>query len=140
VTRVPDEQWEATAVLAPTDGEGRLVLLVDDRHWYAVGLEGPDVVFWARAGELGLRHVLGTRPPGPATVSLHCAPPAAGGVGAGPDQVVASLVIDGRRLTGPAVDGRYLSTEVAGGFTGRMLGVEVTSGAVDVLDFRYAPR
>jgi hypothetical protein len=140
VTRVPDEQWEATAVLAPTDGEGRLVLLVDDRHWYAAGLEGPDVVFWARAGELGLRHVLGPRPPGPATVSLHCAPPAAGGVGAGPDQVVASLVVDDRRLTGPAVDGRYLSTEVAGGFTGRMLGVEVTSGAVDVLDFRYAPR
>jgi hypothetical protein len=61
-------------------------------------------------------------------------------VGAGPDQVVASLVVDDRRLTGPAVDGRYLSTEVAGGFTGRMLGVEVTSGAVDVLDFRYAPR
>ena len=140
VTRVPHEQWEATAVLAATQGEGRLVLGVDERHWYAVGVEGPDVVFRARAGELGLRHVLGARPPGPVTVSLQCSPPTPIGVGSGPDQIVAGLVVDDRLVTGPAVDGRYLSTEVAGGFTGRMLGMEVTSGAVDVLDFRYTPR
>ena len=35
------------------------------------------------------------------------------------------------------VDGRYLSTEVAGGMTGRMLGVTCSNGAVLVRSFEY---
>ena len=42
-----------------------------------------------------------------------------------------------RLLAGHAVDGRYLSTEVAGGMTGRMLGVTCTSGGVLVRSFEY---
>lgn len=35
-------------------------------------------------------------------------------------------------------DGRYLSTEVAGGFTGRMVGIVVDSGDAGVCSFEYA--
>ncbi len=36
-----------------------------------------------------------------------------------------------------AVDGRYLSTEVAGGMTGRMVGVACRDGSVLVRSFEY---
>ncbi|GAA0928213.1 hypothetical protein [Virgisporangium aurantiacum] len=35
------------------------------------------------------------------------------------------------------LDGRYLSTEVAGGFTGRVIGVYATAGTVHVDWFDY---
>ena len=35
------------------------------------------------------------------------------------------------------VDGRYLSTEVAGGMTGRMVGVACRDGSVVVRSFEY---
>ena len=34
-------------------------------------------------------------------------------------------------------DGRYLSTEVAGGFTGRVVGIRSIAGAVRLREFRY---
>ncbi|WP_309238392.1 hypothetical protein [Actinoplanes aureus] len=37
------------------------------------------------------------------------------------------------------LDGRYLSTEVAGGFTGRVLGMYAAAGAVRFDWFDYAP-
>jgi hypothetical protein len=36
------------------------------------------------------------------------------------------------------IDGRYLSTEVAGGFTGRVVGVEALGADALVTRFRYA--
>ncbi len=36
-----------------------------------------------------------------------------------------------------AVDGRYLSTEVAGGMTGRMIGVVCSEGTVLLRSFEY---
>jgi hypothetical protein len=140
VTRIPDLEWRATAVLDSRQGEGRLLVRMDERHWFGIGLEGPRIVVEARAGELGLRHVLMTRPVAPVTLSLSCSGSAGPAAKTGaPDRLTASVEVEGQRRSGPSIAGRYLSTEVAGGFTGRMVGVEVTSGAVDVLDFTYAP-
>jgi hypothetical protein len=36
-----------------------------------------------------------------------------------------------------AIDGRYLSTEVAGGMTGRMIGVVCSEGTVLLRSFQY---
>ena len=55
----------------------------------------------------------------------------------GPDRIAAGLIVDGAFTELGAVDGRYLSTEVAGGMTGRMLGVTGTSGSVLVRSFEY---
>jgi hypothetical protein len=37
------------------------------------------------------------------------------------------------------LDGRYLSTQVAGGFTGRVIGMYVTEGRAAFDWFEYAP-
>ncbi|HWD60918.1 MAG TPA: hypothetical protein VG369_00355, partial [Humibacter sp.] len=55
----------------------------------------------------------------------------------GPDTIVASLVRDGETVELGRLDGRYLSTEVAGGFTGRVVGVVAESGCVGIRLFRY---
>ena len=39
-----------------------------------------------------------------------------------------------------SLDGRYLSTEVAGGFTGRVIGMYAASGTVHFDWFDYEPR
>jgi hypothetical protein len=38
------------------------------------------------------------------------------------------------------LDGRYLSTEVAGGFTGRVIGMYAAEGTVEFDWFDYAPQ
>jgi hypothetical protein len=38
------------------------------------------------------------------------------------------------------LDGRYVSTEVAGGFTGRLVGIYAASGVVRVDRFEYTGR
>ena len=59
-------------------------------------------------------------------------------IGRGPDIVVAGIVHGGAFTELGRVDGRYLSTEVAGGMTGRMVGVVCRDGAVVVRSFNYA--
>ena len=56
----------------------------------------------------------------------------------GPDQLVAGVVRGGGFTELGRLDGRYVSTEVAGGMTGRLIGVWCTSGSVVVRSFRYA--
>jgi xylan 1,4-beta-xylosidase len=58
--------------------------------------------------------------------------------GLGPDRVVAGTVHEGRFEALGEVDGRYLSTEVAGGMTGRMVGAWCAGGEVFIRSFAYA--
>ena len=37
------------------------------------------------------------------------------------------------------LDGRYFSTEVAGGFTGRVIGIGAAAGGATIARFAYAP-
>ncbi|UTT71323.1 hypothetical protein NMQ03_09700 [Arthrobacter sp. DNA4] len=46
----------------------------------------------------------------------------------------------GQLRTLARMDGRYLSTEVAGGFTGRVIGLAATSGSVITERFEYNHR
>ncbi len=46
---------------------------------------------------------------------------------------------DGRFTALVALDGRYLSTEVAGGFTGRVIGMYAAEGTVHFDWFDYEP-
>jgi hypothetical protein len=43
----------------------------------------------------------------------------------------------GELTTLARMDGRYLSTEVAGGFTGRVVGLAATSGSIIIERFEY---
>ena len=68
--------------------------------------------------------------------------PAAGqpGKNLGPDEVALGFQEHGQMMTLARVDGRYLSTEVAGGFTGRVIGLAATSGSVCIERFEYDHR
>lgn len=57
----------------------------------------------------------------------------------GPDLLRAGLATAEGFVELATLDGRYLSTEVAGGFTGRVIGVEALGEQVIVSRFEYAP-
>ena len=56
----------------------------------------------------------------------------------GPDQVVAGVLGPQGFTELGRFDGRYLSTEVAGGMTGRMVGLWCSAGDLVVRSFSYA--
>ncbi|WP_198667697.1 glycoside hydrolase family 43 protein [Glycomyces dulcitolivorans] len=135
-TRVTDLRWEAEAVFT---GSGRLEVRIDDRHRYGLVFADGTVRAEARIGgiraELGSVEIGGEAPSAGQGESLdadrrravlrieavECE--AETMTAYGPDDLV--LSVGGTVLA--RLDGRYLSTEVAAGFTGRMLGV----GAVE---------
>jgi hypothetical protein len=119
-------------------GTGGLSVRIDPTH--AVELEvsaGRVRAVWAVGA---VRHVLGEADlPDGGELEIRLLPDESHSffIGRGPDIVVAG-VVDGDRFTELGrVDGRYLSTEVAGGMTGRMLGVVCRDGSVLVRSFRY---
>jgi hypothetical protein len=119
-------------------GTGGLSVRIDPRH--ALDLEVSDGTVRAVWAVGDVRHVLGQRPAGGTDVLELRLLPSDGhefSTARGPDRVVAG-VSDGTGFTElGAVDGRYLSTEVAGGMTGRLAGVVCATGSVLVRSFAY---
>lgn len=134
--RVKDLRWTAEAEFT---GSGRFEVRIDDRHRYGLVFEDGTVRAEARIG--GVSADLGSAPaPGESAVlrisALDCE--AETMVASGPDDIVLSLV-NGDEVTELArLDGRYLSTEVAAGFTGRVLGVGAAGDTSSLRRFRYA--
>jgi xylan 1,4-beta-xylosidase len=119
-------------------GTGGLSVRIDPRH--AVDLECSDGrvrAVWA-AGDV--RHVLGERElPAEGELEIRLAP-AVGetfSTGRGPDRVVAGIADGAGSTSLGETDGRYPSTEVAGGMTGRMVGVRCADGDVLVRSLEY---
>jgi hypothetical protein len=129
----------ATAELDVPEGAcGGLELRIDPWHAVSVELTGDVIRAVARIGSLA--STLGERPHLERDVLRleiieSDAPPFTTRLG--PDTIVASLVRDGETVELGRLDGRYLSTEVAGGFTGRVVGVVAESGRVGIRLFRY---
>lgn len=57
--------------------------------------------------------------------------------GVGPDMVEAGYEDAGQFTVIASCDGRYVSTEIAGGFTGRMVGLEALGGSARCGEFAY---
>ncbi|MEV6712870.1 family 43 glycosylhydrolase [Lentzea sp. NPDC051208] len=135
--RARDDQWQADALV---EGDARLVLRLDDRHRMSVEAHGDSLV--ARAVIGGLDDVLASMPlpRGPVRLCVRAvAAPQGPDHTGGPDQVeLGHLGPDGFHRLGD-LDGRYLSTEVAGGFTGRVVGVEPLTDVAVLRHFRYSP-
>jgi hypothetical protein len=138
--RIRDLAWSAEATVA---GSGRFLLWLDDRHWYGLTLDDGNVRATVRVGDI--EHVLRSAHAASSTAVLRiqsiqpASPPVPLG-NAGPDEIVLS-VSDGNgfRELG-RLDGRYLSPEVASGFTGRMLALGSTRAPGRVLSVRYLPQ
>jgi beta-xylosidase len=109
-------------------GETGLALFADHTAHYEVALRAGRVVVRARIGPLSQLVADAPAPGEEVVLAIETRPDALG-----PDRVV--LGYD--RVELAALDGRYLSTEVTGGFVGRMIGVYATGGTghVDWLSY-----
>ncbi|MBT2427756.1 hypothetical protein J7F02_19305 [Streptomyces sp. ISL-112] len=118
-------------------GTGGLTLHIDPRH--ALDLEVSDGTVRAVWTVGDIRHPLGEHPvPEEAALELRILPSEGHefSTARGPDRIVAGIVGDAG-FAELGVDGRYLSTEVAGGMTGRVVGVVSTRGHVLLRSFEY---
>nr|WP_243851279.1 hypothetical protein [Modestobacter marinus] len=128
-------------VAAHGDGVGGLSVRMDPRHRLELQAAGDVVRAVAQVGPL--RSLLGEAavPAGDVVLEVRAVPSEGhfSSTALSPDQLVAGVVdADGGFTELGRIDGRYLSTEVAGGMTGRMLGVWCSSGSVVVRSFHYA--
>jgi xylan 1,4-beta-xylosidase len=128
-TRVRDHEWSAAAELA--SGEGSLAVRIDEQHSFGVTVAGgrAEVVQVIGSSRTVVASVTAAAP---CVLVLKAEPSPPRSFRAGPDRLLAGIVAeDGSTQWLGEVDGRYVSTEVAGGFTGRMLALEAEqSGAV----------
>ncbi len=121
-------ECRARAVVDAGDSaEAGLTVWMDDRHHYDVAVVGDRVVARARIGAL-VEEMASTPIARRSSVVLEvrCVPDDSG---AEPDLVVLGHddELDGF-IALASLPGRYLSTEVAGGFTGRVIGMFVVGG------------
>lgn len=137
--RAKDAQWEASAVVEGCDT--RLMLRLDEAHW--AGIEVRESSLVARVVISGLDHVLAQAPrtaDGSIALCVRAVEPATDPRrSAGPDRIELGHLEDGSFRPLAQVDGRYFSTEVAGGFTGRVIGVESLAGVSVLRHFSYRP-
>lgn len=133
--RVRDLRWRFEARV---DASAAMALRVrlDERHWYEIGLDAGVAEVHARIGPLEAS--AGSAPATGDVVTLVVE--AVDATHDGPDDLrFGVLDADGERWIA-ALDGRYLSTEVAGGFTGRTLGLRALGATpARVVSVRYVP-
>ena len=135
----------ARTLVDAADGRGGLALRLDERHHYEIEVADGEVRVSARIGPL--RQTVGAAPlpPGPVVLRIEAL---AAPLGLAldhplqePDLVSLGLEDSAGAFTVLAeLDGRYLSTEVAGGFTGRVIGMYAAAGTVRFDWFDYEPR
>jgi Glycosyl hydrolases family 43 len=139
-TRVRDFAWQADAVV---EGAGEFRLRLDDRHWCGLIAEGGRARVTVQIGDV--RQELGSIvvDDAPMTLRLEATrpqtPPVPFGY-AGPDDIVLSVDRGDGFLELGRLDGRYFSTEVAAGFTGRMLALGSPGRDGRLVSVTYRPR
>lgn len=118
-------------------GRGGLAVRLDERHHYEIEAGDGRVRVLARVGMLAVE--VATAPLAGDTVTLvvRMLDPRDDDRPLGPRQGPDTIALGVERGDGcldelAALDGRYLSTEVAGGFTGRVIGLYAARGVVDV--------
>ncbi|MBD9736352.1 glycoside hydrolase family 43 protein, partial [Streptomyces sp. H28] len=138
-----------TALIDPGTGRGGLCVRLDEAHHYEIEAGDGEIRVVARIGPL--RRTVARRPapagPLPLTVTVRttglvpASPGLTDGGTTGPDTIAFHLGAPGAPDSRPLaeLDGRYLSTEVAGGFTGRVIGMYATEGTVAFDWFEYVP-
>jgi xylan 1,4-beta-xylosidase len=130
------------ALADATAGRGGLAVRLDERHHYEIEVADGQASVSARIG--GLRQTVASRPlTAPQAVlriESRASPPGLDHPGNGPDMLRFGVEEPGGAFSVLAeLDGRYLSTEVAGGFTGRVIGMYAASGTIRFDWFDYEP-
>ncbi|WP_330350809.1 glycoside hydrolase family 43 protein [Streptomyces sp. NBC_00582] len=138
--RQQDPTCRVRTLVDPAAGRGGLAVRLDERHHYEIEATREEVLVIARVGPL--RSVLASHPAPGGPVVLRVEVAATREVRdprQGPDTVSLGLEdAEGRYVDLARLDGRYLSTEVAGGFTGRVIGMYAAAGTVHFDWFDYS--
>jgi xylan 1,4-beta-xylosidase len=109
--------------------EAGLCVLIDERHHYEVGVTPESIIVRARIGDLDSIVASRALPPAPIVLRIEIHDDHAGAFGPGPDRVGFGIESsDGGFDVLADLDGRYLSTEVASGFSGRVIGLYAIGG------------
>ncbi|NQX12125.1 family 43 glycosylhydrolase [Microbacteriaceae bacterium VKM Ac-2855] len=132
--RVEDPWWSFEISMDTTAGSASLLVRLDDRHWYELRAQDGYACAVARIGEI--EAVVGETVTIDASRTRLLAETVESESG-GPDDVLFSAIINGSNQPIARIDGRYLSTEVAGGFTGRVVGIRPIDGVVAVHRVEY---
>ncbi|WP_416973104.1 glycoside hydrolase family 43 protein [Streptomyces sp. 4F14] len=128
------------ALIDPSEGRGGLAVRLDEQHHYAIEATRGEVQVRARIGPLNPVVATLPTPPGPLVLRIETTTPEPRGARTGPDTVTLGIENpDGTYVQLAALDGRYLSTEVAGGFTGRVIGMYAAEGTVHFDWCAYEP-
>jgi xylan 1,4-beta-xylosidase len=135
---------DATVSIEAGTGRGALVLRLDPAHEYAVEVSSTSVTAVSQVGAVRAVVVEKKRTanwpqttPGTRSLAVYVAVVAVTSTSGAPECVTLGYVENGVRVELARLDGRYLSTEVAGGFTGRLFGVVSASGHPAFSHFRY---
>jgi beta-xylosidase len=120
---------------------GGLAVRLDESHHYSVEVASGQVRVRARIGPLNTVVASRPVPPGPVVLRVETVPVRTmNDARTGPDFVSLGFEErDGTFVELASLDGRYLSTEVAGGFTGRVIGLFATAGMVHFDWFDHEP-
>ena len=128
-------------LIDPADGSGGIGVRLDESHHYEIEADGSEVRVIARIGPV--KTVVASHAVEGGPVVLRVQTEATQGwrdprmepdvVRFGVEDAVAGFVALAE------LDGRYLSTEVAGGFTGRVIGMYAATGTVHFDWFDYEP-
>ncbi|NQX18065.1 glycoside hydrolase family 43 protein [Rathayibacter sp. VKM Ac-2857] len=137
VGRRQDRLFFSARAALSTTGEAALSVRIDRRHRFRLELEGDRLSTVLVVG--GHRVVLDERAAVTgAELQIRTFPVEGGFFEArGPDHLVGGVVVDGVFTETGRADGRYVSTEVAGGMTGRIIGIEVGVGRAELTAFTY---
>lgn len=134
--------WRVRALADAADGSGGLAVRLDERHHYGVEVANGEARVLARIGPLRQPVAAAKLPGRPAVLRIeaHGTPPGLGHPLQEPDVVRLGVEQeDGGFRVLAELDGRYLSTEVAGGFTGRVIGMYAAAGTMRFDWFDYEP-
>ncbi len=131
------------ALIDTVEGSGGLTVRLDELHHYEIEASTAEIRVLARIGPL--RSVIATHAPGPdgqaiLAVRANATAQEWQDARSGPDTVSLGVeALDGTFTALAELDGRYLSTEVAGGFTGRVIGMYAAAGTVrfDWCDYEF---
>lgn len=122
------------------EGQGGLAVRLDERHHYSVETSAGEVRVRARIGPLNTVVASRPAPAGPVVLRAETVPATVNDPRTGPDLVSLGYEEpDGTYVELASLDGRYLSTEVAGGFTGRVFGMFASAASVHFDWFDYEP-
>jgi len=120
------------------EGCGGLAVRLDERHHYELEVASGRLEVRARIGPLSVAVASREVPGEPVVLRIEAIAAQPRDPRDGPDELHLGVEeTDGTFTVLSVLDGRYLSTEVAGGFTGRVIGMYAATGTVhfDWLDY-----